>query len=165
MMRPAKADDVPYIQRVLNDPGNLDKLAAYSDADIAAAICDQSHRIWIWEVQGDPAAFIWITGIGEHERGPKIEEFGATVPGQGVGTLLFRAAMEELQTKGLLKGLWLAVAADNGDAIRLYQRLGFKPVEVRQAVWQRRSGPVADALYMVHSSADEHNAHGGAWRT
>ncbi|MEM9794797.1 MAG: hypothetical protein AAF848_17790, partial [Pseudomonadota bacterium] len=42
-----------------------------------------------------------------------------------------------------------AVAADNVDAIRFYERFGFVRTELRRAVWERRMGPVADALIMT----------------
>ncbi|MEM9229412.1 MAG: hypothetical protein AAGB10_07380, partial [Pseudomonadota bacterium] len=45
--------------------------------------------------------------------------------------------------------LRLAVAADNVDAIRFYERFGFVRTELRRAVWERRMGPVADALIMT----------------
>ena len=149
MMRLANLQDIPFVQKILNAPDNLDKLAAYTDAQLSAALGDATKRLWIWESGGTPAAFLWVTGVGNLGRGPKIEEFGAGIPGQGIGTRLFSAALSELQAQRLAKGLWLAVAADNAQAIRFYERLGFRATGQRPAVWHRRAGPVADALIMA----------------
>ncbi|PWK62028.1 GNAT family N-acetyltransferase [Roseicyclus mahoneyensis] len=149
MMRLAKPDDIPFVQKVLDAPENLDKLAAYTDAQLAAALGDATQRLWIWESWGTPAAFLWVTGVGQLGRGPKIEEFGAEVPGRGIGTRLFSAALSELRAQCLHKGLWLTVASDNAQAIRFYERLGFRATDLRPAVWHRRAGPVADALIMA----------------
>lgn len=148
MMRPATRDDIPFVQGVLNAPGNLDKLAAYTNEQLVGALDDSGHRLWIWQEHGQAAAFLWITGVGS-TRGPKVEEFGAAVPGQGLGTRLFSAALDALRAQGLDRGLWLAVAADNVAAIRLYERLGFLAFERRPAVWHRRAGPAADAVLMA----------------
>jgi GNAT superfamily N-acetyltransferase len=154
MMRLAKPDDIPFVQKVLDAPDNLDKLAAYTDAQLAAALGDATQPLWIWESGGTPAAFLWVTGIGNLGRGPKIEEFGAETPGRGFGTRLFSAALSELRAQRLHKGLWLAVAADNAQAIRFYERLGFRATDLRPAVWRRRAGPVADALIMTFDACD-----------
>lgn len=153
MIRLAHRGDIAYVQSVLNAASNLDKLAAYTDAQLLGAISDCTQRLWVWDEGGQAAAFLWVTGIGNPRRGPKIEEFGASLPGRGVGTRLFLAALHDLTQQGLAQGLWLAVAADNGPAIRLYERLGFRATERRPAVWHRRAGPVADALVMAFEAA------------
>ncbi len=149
MIRPATRGDIAFVQSVLNAPDNLGKLAAYTDQQLIQALDDRAQRLWIWQEQGEAAAFLWVTGIGNAQGGPKIEEFGVILPGRGIGTRLFQAALEELRREGLARGLWLAVAADNAPAIRLYERLGFREIERRCAVWHRRAGPVADALLMA----------------
>ena len=90
MLRSAKPDDIPFVQKVLNAPDNLDKLAAYTDAQLAAALGDATQGLWIWESGGTPAAFLWVTGVDELGRGPKIEEFGASSRAEGSAHGSFR---------------------------------------------------------------------------
>jgi ribosomal protein S18 acetylase RimI-like enzyme len=161
MIRLANLLDIPFVQGVLNAASNLDKLAAYTDEQLALATHDTSQRLWIWDDGHTPAAFLWITGIGKAQRGPKIEEFGAVVPGRGAGTRLFLSALQALRDQRLDEGLWLAVAADNVQAIRFYERLGFQAIECRPAVRHRRAGPVADALLMALAPTKPVEAAGG----
>lgn len=164
MMRRANPDDIPFVQKVLDAPDNLDKLAAYTDAQLTSALGDATQRLWIWQSGRTPAAFLWFTGVGSGGHGPKIEEFGAEIPGRGIGTRLFSAALSKLRAQRLHKGLWLAVAADNAQAIRFYERFGFRATDLRPAVWHRRAGPVADALIMTFDAdggAAETEADGG----
>lgn len=146
MLREATEADIPIIQSVLNAPENLDRLAGYADAQLQAALHSPDSWIGIWQDGPTAAAFIWLTGMGAGTS-PKVEEFGAVTPGRGYGTRLFQAVLDRLVAAGTPR-LWLAVAADNADAIRLYQRLGFVAEEVRPKVWARRAGPVADTLVM-----------------
>lgn len=150
MLRPAEPSDVPYIQSVLNAPDNHDKLAEYSDIAIATAIASAGMVVVVWEENGVPAGFCWLVihcdGSG---KGTKIEEFGVSLPGQGVGSKFFTAILDHVKAIACPTPLWLAVAGDNHGAIRFYERFGFVTTETKPKVWQRRKGPIADAVLMT----------------
>jgi ribosomal protein S18 acetylase RimI-like enzyme len=50
-----------------------------------------------------------------------------TLRGRGIGTAIMRALMDEAQAAGL--PVRLEVASENDPSFRLYQRLGFVPIE------------------------------------
>lgn len=53
----------------------------------------------------------------------------ATVPGRGVGSALLAAAEDRARACGC-KGVWLVTGNDNLDALRFYQRRGYRLVAV-----------------------------------
>jgi ribosomal protein S18 acetylase RimI-like enzyme len=152
MIRCAEHKDVASIQAVLNDVSNWGKLEAYPDKVIRDAIDDQQMPILVWEENGQWGGFCWLRRTNE---GTKIEEFGVSRPGCGIGSRFFKAILERVSQDRFEQPLWLAVATDNVDAIRFYVRFGFVGGELKKAAWKRRAGPVADALIMTHSSNDE----------
>ena len=149
MLRYAVHSDVSLIQTILNAPVNWEKLEAYSDETVHAAIDDEQTTIFVWEEAGQWKGFCWLRRTSE---GTKIEEFGVSAPGQGVGSRFFSCILEKVTTRDWSTPLWLAVAADNAAAIRFYERFGFVNTALKKSIWKRRKGPVADALIMTHSS-------------
>ncbi|MCG8354912.1 MAG: GNAT family N-acetyltransferase [Kiloniellales bacterium] len=147
MLRRAREKDVPLIQSVLNKPENWDKLEAYSDEAVLAAINDETMTVFVWEEDGHWKGFCWLRWTSE---GTKIEEFGVTDPGESVGSSFFSTVLKSVDLDDGQRPLWLAVAADNAAAIRFYERFGFVRATLREAVWNRRKGPIADALIMRH---------------
>lgn len=148
MIRRAEPNDLSQIQAVLNQPGNLDKLEAYSDVDILAALASEEAWVFVWDEGGVWGGFCWLNRT---DNGIKIEEFGAARPGKGIGTRLLKAVIEELEPLINAEGLWLRVASDNASAIRFYERMGFDKGSLSPKLWHRRKGPVADSLAMVYN--------------
>ena len=148
MLRHAGHGDVSSIQAVLNAPANWGKLAAYSDEAVHAAVDDDQMTVFVWEEDGQWNGFCWLCRTSE---GTKIEEFGVSAPGRGVGSRFFSSLLDHVTQGNRPTPLWLAVAADNIGAIRFYKRFGFVATALRKSVWTRRKGPVADALIMTHS--------------
>lgn len=144
MLRLATPADLPLIQTVLNDPGNLDKLEGYDDAALRAAMEQPESWIYVWEEAGVWSGFCWLRLA---QGAVKVEEFGVLHPGQGVGRRFFEALLDQV-TAEHGGHIWLAVAADNAAAIRFYERFGFTQTLVKKAAWARRAGSVADAVMM-----------------
>jgi ribosomal-protein-alanine N-acetyltransferase len=71
--------------------------------------------------------------------------------GEGVGTALLTALLDEAHRRGLPR-VELEVRADNERAQRLYQRFGFEEVRVRRGYYQP-SG--TDAIVMVREAVLE----------
>ena len=149
MIRLADDQDIPFIQSILNAPENLSKREAYSDDQIRASLRSPENTLWIWCEDAAPKGFCWLC---QTTQGTKIEEFGVTSPGNGTGTRFFDAILLQIQSAHPSTPIWLNVAADNDAAIRFYQRFGFVADQVTKAVWNRRVGPVADAVKMVRPS-------------
>lgn len=147
MLRQATSKDVSNIQAILNKPENLEKLEGYSDQTIIEAIHGDQTKVLIWEEDHSWKGFCWLS---RSEKGVKIEEFGVRAPGQGVGSRFFTAVIDDFNLAGTQEPLWLAVAADNIDAIRFYERFGFVHSKTKKAAWKRRKGPVADAMLLKY---------------
>lgn len=86
-------------------------------------------RADIIELGGKPIGRIML------DRGDKVlhivdQAITPELRNRGIGTAIMRALMEEArQTSGAVR---LAVAAGNGQALRLYRRLGFAPIETQE---------------------------------
>ena len=68
--------------------------------------------------------------------------------GQGIGTALLEAVLDLADTWLMLHRVELEVYADNGDAIRLYQRFGFE-TEGRKREPAVKAGDYVDMLVMA----------------
>ena len=82
----------------------------------------------IAELDGQVAGTVGITGH-RFQLPDSLRLFaldvGPTFRGQGVGTTLIKAVEEQARHQGL-KGVNLEVSVENADAIRLYERLGYR---------------------------------------
>lgn len=150
MLRPATPDDIPFIQSILNAPGNLGKLEGYADDVLHDSLRDADVQVFIWMDQGAAVGFCWLRRGGD---GTKIEEFGVSHPGGGVGSAFFAAVLDHVTAQAPGALIWLRVAGDNASAIRFYERFGFQRTGVAKAAWARRAGPVADAVRMERRGA------------
>ena len=151
--RNATLDDVRILQEIFDYKHNLDKLERYSDNRLIEEIKSSANLFLVACTDARIQCFIWIAGLNDPARGPKIEEFASRSPGSGYGSALFVHTMRLIIARGHER-VWLAVAADNEKAIRFYARFGFVEKEVRKAVWSRRSGDIADGLLMEVAAAD-----------
>ena len=82
--------------------------------------------------------------------GPTAIELAALVvaePGRGVGSALVGAFLDEARRRGAGR-VWVVTTNDNLDALRLYQRRGFRLVELR-------AGAVDDARRTLKPSIGE----------
>ena len=68
--------------------------------------------------------------------------------GQGIGTALLEAVLDLADNWLMLHRVELEVSADNGDAIRLYQRFGFE-AEGRKREAAVKAGDYVDMLVMA----------------
>ena len=82
--------------------------------------------------------------------GPTAIELAALVvvePGRGIGSALIDAFIREAAQRGVAR-IWVVTTNDNLDALRLYQRRGFRLVELR-------AGAVDDARRTLKRSIGE----------
>ncbi len=76
----------------------------------------------------------WCSG----DRSMELLTLNATLEGQGIGSSLMLAALDEARQRGLCR-IWLSTTNDNLRAMGFYQRLGFRLTEIHQgAVDQAR---------------------------
>lgn len=150
MIREARSSDLATIQSILNAPDNLDKLAGYEDTTLLDAIVDPDAWFLVLEEGGEPVAFLWLNALSS-TQGPKIEEFGAILPGGGHGSLLMTSVLGRLRLGGYTS-IRLSVAGDNTRAIAFYRRFGFTEVAASPKAWPRRRGQAADVVVMSRNT-------------
>ena len=155
-LRPATSEDLELLWEFL-------ALAAYEpDAAAAKKVPVITHYLEGWqrpsdfglvaEHRGRPVGAAWARQFGAtgnpfylNDQTPEVAV--AVIPemrGQGVGTLLLRELIDEAATRGL--GLCLNVR-HTSPAVRLYERLGFRPMpgwEVRNRTGGYSVGMVLD---------------------
>jgi ribosomal protein S18 acetylase RimI-like enzyme len=97
-------------------------------------------------VTGTWLADTWATGarIGEIESLSVLPEYR----GQGLGSMLLEQLHERLQLQGA-RDFILGALANNSDAMRLYQRHGYRPTWLYLSRLQGRGEPDSDASARV----------------
>jgi len=77
----------------------------------------------------DAGALLGLVTYRRTEPAPELEvvSLDSDVEGRGVGTALLARVMEVARTEGLVR-VWLITTNDNVDALRFYQRRGFRLV-------------------------------------
>jgi mycothiol synthase len=100
-----------------------------SEQDVAQEL-DSADDLLFLTCNGAPAGFAWLRYMDE-ETG-EVEPIGLVneYQGQGLGYWLLLAGLHELAERGHRR-VRLGVWTDNERAIRLYRRLGFRPVATR----------------------------------
>jgi ribosomal protein S18 acetylase RimI-like enzyme len=102
------------------------------------------------ELEGRPVGLLTF-----RPDGPITIELAALVvvePGRGIGSALIAAFLEEARHRGTRR-VWVMTTNDNLDALRLYQRRGFRLVALR-------AGAVDEARATVKPSIGEVAANG-----
>ena len=119
----AQAGDIPELAAVLTPEVSMGQLAQrwqeYEDG----------HREMLVGVVGGHVAGTVGVGGSRHQRPDSLRMFaldvGPTFRRRGVGAALITAVEEEARARSL-QMVHLEVAAENIDAIRLYERLGYR---------------------------------------
>lgn len=74
--------------------------------------------------------------------------------GRGIGTDALRTLMDHLHRERGHHRITIDPAAANAQAIRSYEKAGFRPVGVMQAAWRDPDGVWRDVLLMEHVDRD-----------
>ena len=117
-IRPLGDADVPWAERLLGGLGGRLQVRLGSVVDPLACPGLVAER------DGEPVGIVTYDADGDDVEVVYIE---VTAEHQGVGTRLLDAV--ESRTEG--QRLWLVTTNDNLDALRFYQRRGFRIAEVR----------------------------------
>ena len=118
---------------VLHFPSDEVMLSAFD----AAIEMPEFVKGYLFECDGKPAGYAMVSLKFETEVGGLaawIEELFVEEEfrGKGIGSRFFEFLAEEF--KGKIKRIRLEAGEDNLDAIRLYKRLGFEPLDYKQMV-------------------------------
>jgi GNAT superfamily N-acetyltransferase len=117
-VRPLEPGDLPWAEQLVAGFGG--RMAARLGTVVDALSCEALVAV----VAGEPAGILtYLAG----EDGVEIVYIQSAVRFAGVGTALVEALAEEVGGRRL----WLVTTNDNLDALRFYQRRGFRIVGIR----------------------------------
>jgi ribosomal-protein-alanine N-acetyltransferase len=145
-VREMTLDDLPVVLELENVLFTDD---AWSEDSYRAELSDQGGTRHYVLVEEDGVVAGWA-GLAASGGQGDVLTIGVrpSMQGQGVGSALLTALLEEAVARGCGE-VFLDVRADNDRARRLYERFGFTPVGVRKRYYQP-SG--VDAIVMVRES-------------
>ena len=122
-MRPATPADAAWIAALLDDewggPIMWADERAFDCRELPALVAGKAEGLAVYEVAGARAELVLLE---------------AMQLGRGIGTTLVDALVALLAGQGV-RELWLTTTNDNLDAVRFYQRRGFRLAEVRPGGW------------------------------
>jgi N-acetylglutamate synthase-like GNAT family acetyltransferase len=137
-IRAAREADRPAIEAILDDWGmrwiaRLDELHDVLADDAVVAIGGDGALVGLatWRVDGDEAELTTLSATTRHA---------------GIGTALVEAVVDAVGTHGVRR-LWLVTTNDNVDALRFYQRRGFRLVEVRAGAVDRSRATIKPTIH------------------
>jgi GNAT superfamily N-acetyltransferase len=124
-IRPRQHDDQVWIEGLLGERWGGSCVVVhdriFEPAALPALVADQHAGLVTYTVRGDLAEIVTLDAI---------------VPRQGVGTALVKRLVDLLSQRGC-RTLCLTTTNDNLDALRFYQRCGFRLAEIRIDAVQR----------------------------
>ncbi len=156
-LRPTRRDDAPAFRDCLDAVARSSLMLGQSQAPALERvqgfidnIVEGGHAQWL-ALSGDQvlgwcdAVPHWADGLAHRAQ------FGIGLRpewhGQGIGRRLAEAVLAQVRTDGRIARIDLEVRADNGPAIRLYERLGFA-IEGRRAKGLCHRGVFFETLEM-----------------
>jgi RimJ/RimL family protein N-acetyltransferase len=150
---------IAYVQEIAAEPGlhivmqagEFNLTVEQEEQFVANCAAADNSLFLIAESEGEIVGA--LTCIGGHRRAIRhASELGITVAkewrGQGIGTAMMERAIEWAKKNGVTIRIELTAFVRNKDAIRLYERLGFK-VEGRRQKAIFRDGVYQDNLVMA----------------
>lgn len=126
-------------------PNGLNVTADEIRKDLATD-SDETHRRHIIEFENKP-----IGEMNYQNKGNKVAEIGIKIcdtaqQGKGLGTLLLSMFIDELFTCYGYEKIILDTNKKNKRAQRVYEKLGFKVVGIRENAWRDQLGEMQSAI-------------------
>jgi GNAT superfamily N-acetyltransferase len=124
-IRPRRDDDRAWIEDILGERWGGSIVVAHGEvfqpAKLPALIAEPREGLVTYQVRDDTAEVVTLD---------------AFTPRQGVGTALLAALVDMLRRRGC-RSLCLTTTNDNVDALRFYQRRGFRLAGIRIAAMEQ----------------------------
>jgi aminoglycoside 6'-N-acetyltransferase len=151
VLRPLRLDDVERVAEIQAEPGVARWWGAPEDTDLrrkAEGVTDE--RALAIETDGELVGLIEYHEENEPDfRHAGIDLFLAEdVHGRGLGTDAVRTLARFLIEERGHHRLTIDPAADNAVGIRVYEKVGFRPVGVLREYWRSPGGTWKDGLLM-----------------
>lgn len=124
-LRPATADDIPFIMTTERRPGNERVVGRWEEAHHRAEMSNPSTAYFVGEEQGVPCGFAIVIHLDEPAGNVHLKRIATADPGRGHGRRILRLVTAEVFRCPGPHRLWLTVMPYNERARRLYAGEGF----------------------------------------
>jgi aminoglycoside 6'-N-acetyltransferase len=151
VLRPLGVEDVPRVAEIQSEPSVLRWWGPPNEADLRReATGETEEKVFAIEHDGELVGLIQYAEENDPDfRHAGIDLFLAeAAQGRGLGTDAVRTLVGYLLRERGHHRLTIDPAADNAAAIRVYEKVGFRPVGVMRDYWRAPDGTWRDGLLM-----------------
>lgn len=147
MLRPATADDFPFIRALVQRPDYAIFLTDEDEAGLAAYLGEPASRLLIWDPATGSKGFVLFCEVGDPSGRVELRRLALDQAGRGQG----QAFVAELVRYGFetlaAAKIWLDASAENIRARTVYTRAGFTlEGQLRQHWYRPTLGRTVDLL-------------------
>jgi len=155
VLRPPTEGDVSALAQIRTTPEVYRFWRGGDDLEAAVRkdMAEQDSTAYVMELVEDPGTIVgWIQWQAENDPDYRCADMDLYVDpalrGRGVGPDALRALIRHLADDHGFHRVEIDPAADNGAAIRAYEKVGFRPVGVRRLAERGEDGAWHDSLLM-----------------
>jgi diamine N-acetyltransferase len=154
ILRPASADDLPYILDLESKNSRLGFVGCDTLAVHQERLSDPDCLCWIAEAEGHPAGYAILRGLLSANRSVELKRLVIADPGRGLGRQVLDALLAEVFHRRGAHRFWLDVFEHNRRALHVYRSVGFvQEGVIRECV---RFGDRYDSLILMSMLESEY---------
>ena len=126
-LRPSRVADLGFVTALERQPGNLDFIGQWTDAEHLAAMAGEDGRSHsIIERDGEPGGYLIAYDRRAEVGGVYVKRILVDRKERGTGTAALRAFIERAFAEPQTRFVWLLVRDRNERAQAVYGKLGFE---------------------------------------
>lgn len=157
VLRPLTGEDIEAVAAIVHEPSVRQWWPVPDEGTLREELGDDDCLAWTIRVDDEIAG--WIQACEEEWPGHRSAGIdivlGAAHQDRGLGTDALRAVIGFLLRDRGHRRLTIDPAADNARAIRVYEKVGFRPIGIARAYERREDGTERDALLMDLLAGEE----------
>ncbi len=135
-LRPATADDIPFIRSLTTRPDYAPFIGDADAAQLQAWIDSPAARVVIWE-PGDKRGFAVFREIGDPSGRVELFRIALDRAGGGRGDAFFAALLDHAFARLNAARMWFDASGENPRAMKVYERAGCRREGIQRAHWFR----------------------------
>ncbi|WP_374426875.1 GNAT family N-acetyltransferase [Tabrizicola sp.] len=148
MLRPATAEDIPFIRSLTTRADYAPFIGDSDEAALQGWIDSREAAVVIWDADGT-RGFGIFRGLGAPGGVVELFRIALDRAGGGAGDRFFRALVDHAFRDLDAARLWLDASAENPRALKIYSRAGFRQEGCQRAHWYRPAlGRAVDLILM-----------------
>lgn len=156
-LRLATDADAGFIAEVLTTPQAIDMVLPHTAAEAIESIANPDHVYFLAEAAGRSVGVVLLAGLQNPHRSIELRKVAVATVGQGHGTFIMAASLDEAFNTYGAHRVWLDVYPENERAHALYLKLGFREDGMFREAYkhgdQYRSALLMSILASEHQAA------------